>query len=198
MIPCHIIIDRTITGQENHEHVFNYDISKSSLIHLTKYCMCFILELPGYYYDEVKKRYFKIQDNSNSAIPGVITSEKLTQQQNEVKRKKYIESLQLGNLTGIKKIDRSHSNTYDNSLYTLTSIYSNGHHSLNTLVHYKKQCYRILSKHLMLRGSTNIFPELLAMSELEYMVKWCPKANSDYILCLWSLKGKLTMVIHIV
>ena len=151
----------------------------------------FTVDLPGYYYDKVKKKYFKIQDSSNSAMTGAITNETLTKQKNEEKRLQQITSMQRGVNVHAERTQNSTQRhtvqSYQHSIYKLTEMFSNGCQHKRSSTYFKKQCYRTLGKQLCLKGSSDIFPE--PHSDVEHMVKWCPKYESDRLLCLWSLKG---------
>ena len=51
-------------------------------------------DIPGFYYDEVTKNYYKILPDQMSSVPSFITNEKIKKQEVEKQRQKDVKALQ--------------------------------------------------------------------------------------------------------
>ena len=142
-------------------------------------------EIPGFYFDAEKKRYFKIAPNHASGTCNY-TRDALAKQQAEKKRQSDIAEIFKSD---IKTVLKQKSNRKFVS-YNLTSLIENRLVMGHAKPFLRSKIFQNSITHLKPVGSQNIFnaPLLDPYKNLEHMQVMHLGENHDEILSLWSIK----------
>lgn len=164
-----------------------------------QFCFNNSVEIPGFYYDDVKKRYFKILPSHGNV--NIITREGLAKQKAELQRQKDLQSMNSNHL--VKSLATSKpglSSKHCSSVMSLANIFMSG---------YQKGEYSqsVLERKLTQMNATNlrqvshksVFSEPLGVYErIEHTLQLESSKEHDKLLCHWSIKDSMIQRLQLV
>lgn len=160
-----------------------------------------ISEIPGFYYDASKKRYFKILPSSGNV--NVVTKETLKKKKAEQQRQKDLEALHTGtaiqsNIATVCSASSFGRKKKDKTSFSsvLLDSYQRGEIDSTKLKRIVVHNTAASLKHV---GQSIVFAEPWGLYEkLEHMHQMETSQEHDKLLCLWSVKGSMIQRLQLV
>ena len=151
-------------------------------------CLNSVTHIPGFYYDKMKKKYFRILPGQSNVMSSVVTKDVLRSRQAEDKRKDalYRQETSIGH--GPQPVRKSLN-------------------LINILHRYETDCVRQSCKHefarclasgLRPRAQQKVYDVdmLHSYNTLQHMTSMQPNESANSLLCIWSLKHIMGHRIH--
>ena len=152
----------------------------------------FVSELPGFYYDKVKKKYYKIQPEHKNVTAGVITPNTLRQQRAEQQRQNDIQALR--NALQATSCSSCVASTSPKKRKTnLLNLVTERCHGDLTANQFQNTVRSTCRSNLIPSAYTKIISAPTSrVDKLWHMQKmYCSESIDNRFVCLWSLKDVL-------
>ena len=176
-------------------------------------CVCvfeklYVLQIPGFYYDEKKKKYFKIQTPHSGSHSH--SRESLQRKSDEEKRQKClqqkskkcfhkkqkIKSSLAQNKFATPKKKRTFLNESDNSFPHMLDLVNTGCTSCQQLQTFFRK-WHVLNLTPVAKSKILEVNYTSIQDKLEHMQSMTPNKDCSKLLCLWSIKNQLMQRIQI-
>ena len=150
--------------------------------------MVFFSDIPGFYYDSSRKKYFKIQENQNSSCTGFVTSTTI--------RKKLTEKIRSSDVAALHAV-KHNQQVKKNKNPKFVDLWRRADGTISGL-QYKYETLRRLYANLrpILCATINddSDQQVGKLGRMRQMLAF--RSDSNEVVCLWSVQGKLASKIQ--
>ena len=146
-----------------------------------------MLQIPGFYYDKKKNRYFKILPSSNNI--NVITNKTISFQEAEDKRLKDLSKLE--STTNQTDLSENKSNKHDPRTENITSLICRHQQGDISRAWLEQSYLQNQITRMKPAGMMKIFQNPDVYSNVEHMLHVDASRNTDKLLGLWSVANSV-------